>query len=170
VKEEPVKDQVDDIESTPDSRTKDIVIERELDAPATNVWQALTDATLVAKWWSPFPGIDAKVRQLEARPGGRAVITATPPQGETLDFILEYITVEAPRELAFTVRGKPTDQPSPAMKIHLRADGSRTHMRFESPDVPIEAHDDALGGWNAFFDKLERVVRSSGASGGATKA
>jgi len=140
--------------------TKTLHIERRLDAAPERVYAAWTDAKLVAKWFSPIPSVDANVRRLDARPGGRGHVTVKPPEGEEFGFHLHYLALKPTSEIVFKCTPTEDDADAPAVTVRFAAEGSRTRMSFESPDIPEAAFDDAAGGWNAFFDKLAAVVKA----------
>lgn len=55
-------------------------VEREFDAPREHVWRALTDPTLLAKWWGRGNRLD--VERLELYPGGHYRFVEHAPEGD----------------------------------------------------------------------------------------
>ena len=136
--------------------TKDIKIIRVYDAALERVWNVWTKAENIAKWFSPFPGVDAHVHECDVRVGGCTKITVDNPQGGSpLTFILNYKSVEPNNEIAFTVKAAENGPESPVMKAKFIGEhDDQTRMLFESPEVPRERYDDASQGWHTFFDKI----------------
>ena len=50
--------------------TQTLRIERVFDCTPDELWDAWTTPEEFARWINPFPGLDAEVPVLEARPGG----------------------------------------------------------------------------------------------------
>jgi uncharacterized protein YndB with AHSA1/START domain len=138
---------------------KDFQTERIYNAPILDVFVAWTTAEKVAQWWNPFPGQTSHVAEMNVARGGNAHISAPQPSGGSpFDFYLTYFMVNPPRELSFTVRSEPQGKESPVMKVSFEEKNGKTHMTFYSPNIPYEHFDDAVQGWNTFFDKLKSVV------------
>ena len=144
--------------------TKTLRIERMVDAAPERVYAAWTDAGTIAKWFSPIPGVDANVRRLDVRVGGRGHVTVKPPEGDEFGFFLHFLKLQPPREIVRKCTLTEDDADAPAVTIRFEPQGQRTRMTFVSPDIPEGVYNDAAGGWNAFFDKLERVVDGRGAA------
>jgi uncharacterized protein YndB with AHSA1/START domain len=135
-------------------KLKTLVIERTMDASAEQVWRAWTDASVIGKWFSPIPGVDATVERLDARVGGRGRITVQPPGGEPFSFHLRFVSLRPHKEIVLKCTPTEDDADAPSVTLRLTPHGKRTVMRFESPDIPESVYEDAAGGWRAFFDKL----------------
>jgi uncharacterized protein YndB with AHSA1/START domain len=61
-------------------------LEHTYDAPAELVWELLTTAGALEKWWSP-DGFETRVNELELRPGGRLLYTMTATAPEQIEFV-----------------------------------------------------------------------------------
>lgn len=68
-------------------------VEREFDAARAHVWRALTDSTLIAKWWGRGNPVD--VERLELRPGGHYRFVEHAPDG-TYGFEGRYQDIQEP--------------------------------------------------------------------------
>lgn len=77
-----------------------IVITRMFDAPRTLVWQAMTDAAHVARWWGG-PGISNPVCEMDVRPGGRWHQVMRGPDGFELAIDFVFLEVDPPRRLVW---------------------------------------------------------------------
>ncbi len=78
-----------------------VTIQSVLDAPRERVWQAHTDATMVAKWWGPR-GYKMKVETYEPKVGGKWRILHVDPEGREHWFHGEYKTVIEPEKIERT--------------------------------------------------------------------
>lgn len=69
--------------STPaiDTRTNDIVITRELNAPRDLVWAAWTEPKHIEKWFGP-KGFNTRVQEHDLRVGGRSTYIMIGPDGK----------------------------------------------------------------------------------------
>jgi uncharacterized protein YndB with AHSA1/START domain len=73
-----------------------IVMTRTYAAPRAKVWQAMTQAQHVARWWGG-PGFENPVCEIDLRPGGRWHHVMRFPDGHelTLDFVFVDVQPEA---------------------------------------------------------------------------
>lgn len=69
-----------------------ILIERELDAPAHLVWRAWTTPELVARWWHAERG-EVTAVEIDLRTGGRWRYAMVTPDGVEVAFHGEYLEV-----------------------------------------------------------------------------
>ena len=72
------------ITATPGGR--EVLIEREFDAPRDKVWRAYTEPDLYIKWMGPH-GLTGKIDAWEMKPGGKYGYTHTTPEGEAFSFV-----------------------------------------------------------------------------------
>ena len=73
----------------------DLVYERTFDAPRELVWKALTDPTIIPRWWGPH-GTTTTVVEMDVRPGGKWRYDSSAPDREDVSFFGEYLEVEPP--------------------------------------------------------------------------
>lgn len=72
----------DEPKPSPDARR----IERTYDAPAELVWELMTTAAGLEKWWAP-DGFETRVSEVELKPGGRLRYTMTATAPEQIAFL-----------------------------------------------------------------------------------
>lgn len=143
----------------------EIVMSRVYDAPRALVWQAMTEARHVARWWGG-PGFSNPVCDMDVRPGGLWRHVMRFPDGHELKMQFVFLDVEKPARLVWQHAGHGTrnDGP-PASRITVTLEdlgGNRTRWRmvarFASPadrDVaiamgfikPIEASNNRLAAY-----------------------
>ena len=134
------------------TRTRSVVIEREIAWPPEKIWRALTQPHLLEAWlmkndFSPAVGHRFQLRG---------------DWGGVLD--CEVLAVEPNRTLSYTWNHAHDD---PAFDLHsvvtftLTPTASGTHLRVEQagfrPDQR-QAFGGAMAGWPRFLNKLEEIV------------
>jgi uncharacterized protein YndB with AHSA1/START domain len=140
-------------------------MEKVFDCTPDELWEAWTNPSEFARWISPFPGLDAEVPELDARPGGRVRFTMIGPDGARYPEEAVFQVVDRPRKLVLLqanehrndiFRGFPL-----TMRVRFEPLGKQTRMHFEHSGYPQNfPMDEAKRGFTACFDKLEGVVRA----------
>ncbi len=79
----------------------EILITRVFDAPREAVFKAMTEPTLIPRWWGPreYP---TTVEQMDVRPGGRWRFLSRMPDGTDIAFYGEYREVQVPERIVQT--------------------------------------------------------------------
>lgn len=137
-----------------------IRIRRVFDAPRERVWREWTDPASFADWYGgpewevPLPSVT-----MDVRPGGSLRLTMFGPHEDRrrIDWEGEYLEVDAPARLVFTIRDRPGTEDFELVTVVLRELGdSRTEMLFEQRgSMSPEQYERATGGWGKFFDRLD---------------
>jgi len=86
----------------------EIVISRVFAAPRELVWQAWTDTKHVGRWWGPA-GFTTTTHSMDFRPGGSWRYTMHGPDGRDYGNRVEYIEIDKPSRLIYTLRGEGSD-------------------------------------------------------------
>lgn len=79
----------------------DLVLEREIDAPAATLYRCWTDPTLLPLWFCPRPWGVARAN-MDVRPGGASEIVMRSPEGQEFPNPGIYLDVVPNRRLVFT--------------------------------------------------------------------
>jgi uncharacterized protein YndB with AHSA1/START domain len=90
----------------PEPAKFDVVTTRRLNAPAEQVWRALTEPELVMRWWGPT-GFTCPLAQMDVRPGGVSRVVMRAPQewgGQDYHNTWTYSQVTPPERLEYVVR------------------------------------------------------------------
>lgn len=136
-------------------------IRRELYLPHTphDVWRALTEREAMAEWLLPS--------DFEPRVGHRFTLTLrTPPEPNTrFDGVIhcEVLECDAPRHLAYSWAAAGLDT---RVSYRLEPDGEGTRLFFEQSGFDTSeswgrrAFKGAEGGWDRFFDLLQRTLNA----------
>jgi uncharacterized protein YndB with AHSA1/START domain len=102
-------------------------LEREFDAPITQIWNAFTDPVHLVEWFGPV-GLGLEVEEFSAMPGGIFHYAMVPPSGEPFYGAWTFQTLEAPTRLvhliAFTdAQAKPIRHPmAPVWPLFMQAE------------------------------------------------
>ncbi len=105
---------------------REIVVTRDLDAPAAKVFAAYTDPKQVPRWWGPKGG-SLRVVAMDVRPGGSWRFHQRGPDGKEHTFHGKYVEVRPVTRLVYTFRteGQPHEVTT---TIELREAGPKTHL------------------------------------------
>lgn len=138
-----------------------IRINRVFDAPRERIWREWTDPESFADWYGgpeweiPLSGVT-----MEVRPGGAFRLTMFGPPGDhrRIDWEGEYLEVNAPVRLVFTIRSRPGTEDFELVTVVLTDLGDgRTEMLFEQRgSMSPEEYERATDGWGAFLDRLDQ--------------
>jgi len=146
----------------------DLVLTREIDAPASLLWQAWTTPEHLMKWWSPAPVMTTEC-EMDVRPGGIFRTLMVTPDGTeypTLGCFLE--TVENQR-LTFTdalqAGFRPASRPFFTATITLEDLGGKTRYTahaFHKDAADRLAHEQMgfYDGWGTALNQLVTLVES----------
>lgn len=127
-----------------------LVYERQLAAPISRVWRALTDATETEKWIGRWTG--------DARPGHSIEVTWSAEDGAPAQAV-RIVRCEPPRILTLA-SGHDSDNPF-ITTVELESIGEQTNLVFRQPMLG-DATPAALGtGWEFYLDRLTCVIDGS---------
>jgi len=138
-----------------------IVIDRDFAASPQAVFDAWTTPEHFARW---FGGSNVYVPleslEFEAQAGRAWTAQMVLPDGNTIDWAGEFITVEPNERLVFTITDRPEEAARAQIVVELTAGNNATHMHFtqETPGFTPEQQAGLVAGWQGFMDKLEQIV------------
>jgi uncharacterized protein YndB with AHSA1/START domain len=138
---------------------------RVFDASIARVFELLTLATELARWWGPL-GFTTPEVAIDLRVGGSYRFTMQPPDGDAFHLSGEFLEVQAPSRLRFTFRW---DEPTPddretVVELSLAPVGpgtilTLTHGQFATEER-LELH---RSGWAESFGKLDALLKAGAA-------
>ncbi len=138
-----------------------LAIKRVFAAARDAVWREWTTPEAFADWYG---GTEAEIPletvSMDVRPGGvwKATMYAGPQRRE-IHWEGEYLEVEPPERLVFTVTDQPgADEARDRVTVVLiELDDGRTEMRMTQTGggLPPQGYEAAKSGWGAFFDRME---------------
>ena len=133
-----------------------------LDAPRVQVFRALSEPALLAKWWGPA-GFTTPEIDLDLRVDGAYRFGMQPPDGDLFHLAGEFLEVDPPRCLSYTFRWEEPDPDDRATVVTLTLDdlGEATELSLWQGVFATEARL-ALhtGGWAESLVKLRELVEA----------
>ena len=134
------------------TKTRSVVVERDLAFPPEKVWRALTQPHLIEEWLMKNDFMPAVGHRFNLRGDWGGVLDC------------EVLVVEPNKTLSYTWNHAHADAAfnlNSVVTFTLTATKSGTHLRVEQvgfrPDQP-QAYGGARQGWQQFVAKLEQVV------------
>jgi uncharacterized protein YndB with AHSA1/START domain len=146
----------------------EMTIVRTFAAPRELVFDCLTKAEHLARWWGPRE-FDAPVCESDPRPGGKIRIDMRGPEPYgTSPIHGEYLEVERPSRLRFVLRAFQGEDGSWGIEhedtlVFEDAPGGGTLMHMTTvvtqlSDAMVPAIKGMKEGWSQSFDKLEELL------------
>jgi uncharacterized protein YndB with AHSA1/START domain len=143
---------------------REIHIEREFNAPRDKVWQAYTDAKLVARWWGR--GNPLVVERFDLKPGGRWRFIERAPGEKPMGFQGSFreVTPQSRLVQTFGWDGMPGHESVDTMTLTDAGEG-RTRVSVDSVFHDRSERDGILEmgmveGLNQSYDALDQVLES----------
>jgi uncharacterized protein YndB with AHSA1/START domain len=133
---------------------------RTLPAARSAVWNAMTKAEQLARWWGP-KGFAAPAVDFEPRVEGRFRIAMQPPDGELFHLHGEFREVDPPSRLAYTFVWEPPDPDDreTLVTLSLRDRGEQTEVFLSQGEfATVERQALHEEGWSDSFEKLEQLL------------
>jgi uncharacterized protein YndB with AHSA1/START domain len=134
-----------------------------VDSPRERIFNALTDAAEVARWWGPHGFTMAEI-DLDLRVGGGYRFTMQPPEGDSFHLAGEFLEIEPPRRLVYTFRYEEPDPDDRETVVALtleEVDGT-THVSLSQGDFATEGRLELhRSGWTDSFERLTELTESS---------
>jgi uncharacterized protein YndB with AHSA1/START domain len=126
------------------------------EAPREEVWKEWTEPGRFADWYGADAEVPVETVEMDVRPGGRWRLTMR-ADGRTIHWDGEYLEVEEPERLVFTLTDQPDTDLYSRCTVELKDLGDgRTEMRFEQTGpLPPGAYKAARDGWATFFTKVD---------------
>jgi uncharacterized protein YndB with AHSA1/START domain len=134
-----------------------IEISRIFEAPRADVWREWTEPERFADWYGgPTGVVPVESVSMDVRPGGRWSLVMHAQRGE-IHWDGEYLEVDAPERLVFTVSDQPNaDEYAVCTVVLTELAEDRTEMQFtQTGPLPPEQLEPARRGWGGFFDRIE---------------
>ncbi len=148
--------------------TRELVLDRRLDARRGAVWLCWTEPELLVRWFTPAPWQTASA-EIDVRPGGASRVVMRNPEGEEFPSLGVYLSVEPGRRLvftdAFTEAWLPSEKPFFVAEVTLGDEDGGTRYRAVARHWTPEARaeHEAMGfhdGWGKAADQLEALART----------
>jgi len=148
--------------------TREMNLERVINAPREKVWEAWTNQEQVQQWWGP-KGFTAPVCRVNAKPGGEIYIEMRGPDGVNYPMRGTYREVVRPEWMVFSAAALDKDGKSlledltmvqfveEQNKTRLTVRATVTHVEPEG----MQSLEGMEEGWKQTLDRLEQFLRKS---------
>jgi uncharacterized protein YndB with AHSA1/START domain len=131
-------------------------IERTLNAPAREVFEAWTSAEVLRRWWHAEHAWETPIAEVDARVGGAIrLVMRNPADGSEYAGSGEYTLLDPPRRLAFTWVWEYERSTRQLVEIELIDHGDRTTVVMTHTGLPAAETDEYRDGWQKSFDNLD---------------
>jgi uncharacterized protein YndB with AHSA1/START domain len=143
---------------------REIVIEREFDAPARLVWRAVTEPELVSRWWVGQRGQMTEC-EIDLRVGGRWRYAMTAHGGFEVAFTGEYREIATDERIVHTEVFEAMPGEPSVVEVAFTENGDRTTLSMLSTYDSTATRDAVIesgmeGGMQEGMDILEQVAIS----------
>jgi len=139
-----------------------LTIIRNFDSPREFVWKTWTDPTLFAQWYGLSNSTLSDVKMDVKFGGGWSAIMHIPNAPE-ISWKAEYTDIAEPKRLVFALRNPDNieDLNREIITVTFAKLGDKTRVVFSQVgNLPPEQYNkDLKEGWNAFFDRLDILVK-----------
>ncbi|MBL9020603.1 MAG: SRPBCC family protein [Myxococcales bacterium] len=151
---------------------KEILLEREFDAPRHLVFEAMTKPEHVRRWWCCMDGFTMTVCEIDFRVGGRWRFAMRGPDGNEIGFRGEYKEISAPERIVNTEIFEPFPDNPALVTVTLVERGGKTYYRSlvlhqskEDRDMHVSSGMEVGAG--LALDRMEEIARSLSSPGAA---
>lgn len=148
--------------------SRELVIDRLLDAPRTAVWRCWTEPALLTQWFTPAPW-STKSAAVDVRPGGSSLIVMADPDGNEFPNPGVFLEVVEGKKLvmtdAYTSAWEPNENPFMTAIVTFADEDGGTRYRAVVRHWSEEARKrhEEMGfhpGWNAAADQLQALAKT----------
>ena len=142
--------------------TEAIVITRTFDAPCEAVYDAWITPEHFSRWFgTEAVAVPLDTLDMDVRVGGRWRAVMRLPDGALIDWTGEYLELDRPNRLAFTITDRPDDPERESIVVTLTAVNGATEMTMTQLGAQMSDEQIArtTAGYNGFFDVMEKIVR-----------
>lgn len=149
---------------------EELTIERMLDAPPAQVFQAWTRSELLRQWFAPAPWTVSNA-ELDVRPGGGSLIVMSDGEGNEFPSRGVYLEVVENERIvftdAYTEAWTPSAKPFATIIVTFEACGGQTRYtaraRHWSPEDRMMHENMGFdAGWNQCADQLATLLAKTG--------
>ena len=139
-----------------------LTIIRNFDSPREFVWRAWTDPALFAQWYGLSNSTISDVK-MDVKVGGGWSAIMHIPNAPDIFWKSDYSEIAEPKRLVFALRNPDhlEDPNREIVSVTFGQLGGKTRMVFsQTGNLPPEQYNtDLKEGWNAFFDRLDILVK-----------
>ena len=142
-----------------------LIIKRCFNAPIDRVFEAWTNADVLANWFGPV-GFTVTTAKIDLIVGGKYLIVLQPPEGEAIKHFGEYLEINQPDKLVFTwilenqpCNGSKNQCGETLVSIDFKQNRQMTEIVLKHEHLPDkEAYDGHAFGWNSALDSFDTFL------------
>lgn len=153
-------------------KRRTITIDRTFDLPLETVWKAWSEPESMKKWFSP-EGYSCPSSTIDFRVDGKFLNAMKEPNGKETWSTCKYLEIVPYKKIVYLdsfANAEGDVVPASFYKmpgdwelqlkvtVEFEGKGNQTHMKLTHEDLPVEAADDCIKGWQSCFDKLENEL------------
>lgn len=132
-----------------------LTMNRTLNAPRDQVFQAWTDADIVSQWFAPRDDVKTIVHELDLRVGGRYRFEMLFPDPESFIVSGEYVEIDSPNRLIFTWAWDHQKEDQTLVTVDFNEIETQTELVLTHEQFPDKARRDLHGeGWVSCLARL----------------
>ena len=139
-----------------------IVITRTFNAPREAVYDAWITPDYLSRWFgTEAVAVPLDTLEMDVRVGGHWRAVMHLPDGGLINWTGEYLELDRPNRLAFTITDRPDELEQEPVVVTLTAVDGATEMTVTQPGAQMSDEQIAksIEGYNKFFDVMEKIVR-----------
>lgn len=143
-----------------------LVLERTFNAPIERVFEAWTNAEVMANWFGP-EGFSVSRSEVNLFVGGKYHLEICAPDGNKISHYGEYVEISEPYKLAFTwmladqsCKGSEGITAQTLVSIEFKRSEQTTLLTLTHEQLPSkEAYDGHQFGWTSSLNALETYLK-----------
>ena len=136
-----------------DFESKAVRVTRRFSAVAERVFDAWLDAEKASRWLFATPDGVMVRAEIDARVGG-AFAFVERRAGEDVEHVGEYLEIDRPRRLAFTLRVPKYSAATSKVIIEIVPQGEGCELTLTHEQVPEDFREQTASGWESILDAL----------------
>ena len=134
-----------------------VQVTRKFSASAERVFDAWLDPSTAGKWLFATPTGKMSKVEIDARVGGSYLIVEN-REGTDVEHIGEYLEIDGPRRLVFTLKVPKYSQENTKVTVEIRALKSGCELTLTHEGVLPDYVASTTSGWNMILDQLSATL------------
>ena len=134
-----------------------VQVTRRFSASAERVFDAWLDPNTAGKWLFATPAGKMSKVEIDARAGGSYLIVEN-REGTDVEHIGEYLEIDRPRRLVFTLKVPKYSQENTKVTVEIRALKSGCELTLTHEGVLPDYVASTTSGWNMILDQLAATL------------
>ena len=133
-------------------------VARRFDAPAERVFDAWLNPKTAVKWLFATPTGQMVRVEIDPRVGGKFIFVDR-RDGEDVEHVGEYLTLDRPRRLGFTFAVPKYSKESSRVSLDIVPQGTGCELTLTQEDVLLDYAERSEAGWKGILEGLAASLR-----------